>query len=70
MLKLQKQLEDTIRELRANNQSSESHQEAVDSRPKKKPKPNTSASASGHQIGDNCDNNGQIEVNCCNNNVD
>ena len=70
LVKVRKQLEDTIRELQANNQSSESHQEAENSRPKKKPKANTSASASGHQIADNCDNNGQIEVNCCNNNVD
>ena len=70
MGKSEKKLEDKIRMLEAKDQSSESHQEAVDSHPKKKLKSNTSASASGHQIADNCDNNGQIEVNCCNNNVD
>lgn len=57
--KVKKKLEDKIRMLEAKDQSSESHQEAVDSHPKKKLKSNTSASASGHQIGDNCDNNGQ-----------
>ena len=47
----EKKLEDKIRMLEAKDQSSESHQEAVDSHPKKKLKSNTSASASGHQIG-------------------